>query len=37
MIIISIDKTIENNNFKEIFKRSINYDYKNIKKELRDI
>jgi hypothetical protein len=39
LIIISINKLIEtekDNSYKEIFIRSINYDYKDIEKELRD-
>lgn len=42
IIIISINKTMKEKeekkkeNYKEIFIRSINYDYKNIEKELRD-
>ncbi len=39
LIIISINKTIEsekNKSYEEIFKRSINYDYKDIEKELID-
>jgi transposase len=39
LIIISINKTIENEknkSYKEIFKISINYEYKDIEKELRD-
>lgn len=42
LIIISINKTIEtteinkNKNYKDIFMRSIRYDYKDIEKELRD-
>lgn len=37
LIIISINKIIEKEqNYEEIFKRSINYDYKDIEKELRD-
>ena len=41
LIIITINKTISDKeigkeNYKDIFIRSINYDYKNIEKELRD-
>jgi transposase len=43
LIIISINKTKKNENedknikkYEEVFKRSINYDYKDIEKELRD-
>jgi hypothetical protein len=39
LIIISINKIKENEkekSYKEIFIRSINYDYKDIEKELRD-